>query len=71
MPRMSKSKKLEWSFFLNDRGRMAYNTLCRRCIYNCKQSFRAVVIECPFYCSKRSRTGRTASPPRPPTEKPP
>ena len=21
MPRMSKSKKLEWSFFLNDRGR--------------------------------------------------
>ena len=25
MPRMSKSKKLEWSFFLNDRGRMAYN----------------------------------------------
>ena len=30
MPRMSKSKKLEWSFFLNDRGRKAYNTLCRR-----------------------------------------
>ena len=30
MPRMSKSKKLEWSFFLTDRGRKAYNTLCRR-----------------------------------------
>jgi hypothetical protein len=27
MPRMSKSKKLEWSFFLNGRGRKAYNTL--------------------------------------------
>ena len=27
MPRMSKSKKLEWSFYLNDRGRKAYNTL--------------------------------------------
>ena len=33
MPRMSKSKKLEWSFFLNDRGRKAYNTLCRRCVH--------------------------------------
>ena len=38
MPRMSKSKKLEWSFFLNDRGRKAYNTLCRRCVHDCKQS---------------------------------
>lgn len=37
MPRMSKSKKLEWSFFLNDRGRKAYNTLCRRCVHDCKQ----------------------------------
>lgn len=36
MPRMSKSKKLEWSFFLNDRGRKAYNTLCRRCVHDCK-----------------------------------
>ena len=39
MPRMSKSKKLEWSFFLNDRGRKAYNTLCRHCVHDCKQSF--------------------------------
>ena len=46
MPRMSKSKKLEWSFFLNDRGRKAYNTLCRHCVHDCKQSFRAVVVIC-------------------------
>ena len=52
MPRMSKSKKLEWSFFLNDRGRKAYNTLCRRCVHDCKQSFRAVVVICPHYQSK-------------------
>ena len=32
---MSKSKKLEWSFYLNDRGRKAYNTLCRRCVHDC------------------------------------
>ncbi len=55
MPRMSKSKKLEWSFFLNDRGRKAYNTLCRRCVHDCKQSFRAVVVICPHYQSKRAK----------------
>lgn len=55
MPRMSKSKKLEWSFFLNDRGRKAHNTLCRRCIHDCKQSFRAVVVICPHYRSKRAK----------------
>ncbi len=57
MPRMSKSKKLEWSFFLNDRGRKAYNTLCRRCVHDCKQSFRAVVVICPHYQSKRAKKG--------------
>lgn len=59
MPRMSKSKKLEWSFFLNDRGRKAYNTLCRRCVHDCKQSFRAVVVICPHYRSKRAKKGGT------------
>ena len=57
MPRMSKSKKLEWSFFLNDRGRKAYNTLCRRCVHDCKQSFRAVAVICPHYQSKRAKKG--------------
>ena len=66
MPRMSKKRKEEWAFFLNDRGRIAYNALCRsgriaynalcrKCVYNCKQSFRAAVIVCPHYHSKRSR----------------
>ena len=71
MPRMSKSQKLEWSFFLNDRGRKAYNTLCRHCVHDCKQSFRAVVVICPHYQSKRSKARRTASLPRGPTDKPP
>ena len=47
-------RKEEWTFFLNDRGRIAYNALCRRCVHNCKQSFRTVVIVCPHYHSKRS-----------------
>ena len=55
MPRMSKKRKLELSFFLNERGRVAYNSLCRKCRHACKQSFRAVIIDCPKYLSKRAR----------------
>ena len=29
MPRMSKKRKKELAFFLNDRGRRSYNELCR------------------------------------------
>ena len=42
MPRMSKKRRLEWSFFLNHRNRITYNDLCRGCTRDCKQSFRAV-----------------------------
>ena len=45
MPRMSKKRKYELSFYLNDRGRVTYNELCRKCQHGCKQSFRAVVVE--------------------------
>lgn len=44
MPRMSKKRRLEWSFFLNHRNRITYNDLCRGCTRDCKQSFRAVII---------------------------
>ncbi len=43
------------SFYLNDRGRVTYNELCRKCQHGCKQSFRAVVIDCPRYLSKRAK----------------
>ena len=29
MQRMSKKRRLEWSFFLNHRNRINYNDLCR------------------------------------------
>ena len=53
---MSRSKKwqLEWSFFLGSNGRRQYNKLCKSCANDCKQSFRAKVIACPHYRSKRS-----------------
>lgn len=53
---MSKSQKWkdEWAFFLDKDGRRKYADLCRRCLHDCKQSFRAVIVDCPHYCSKRS-----------------
>ena len=48
-------RRLEWSFFLNDRSRITYNELCRKCQHECKQSFRAVVVDCPRYLSKRAK----------------
>lgn len=48
MPRLSKKAKQEWGFFIHpETKRRTYNALCRSCIYNCKQSYRAEVIECP------------------------
>ena len=55
MPRMSKKLKKELAFFLNDRGRRSHNELCRKCQHECKQSFRAVMIDCPRYLSKRAK----------------
>ena len=58
MPRMSQKKKRELSLFLNEQGRMEYNTLCRRCVHNCKQAHKVLVIECGRYLSKRSKEVR-------------
>ena len=46
MPRMSKKRKEEWAFFLNERNRITYNPLCRRCRRTCK---------CPPFRSKRAK----------------
>ena len=55
MPRMSQKKKRELTLFLNAQGRVEYNTLCRRCVHNCKQAHKVLVIECGRYLSKRSK----------------
>ena len=55
MPRLSKKYKHEWQFFLDDRNRMKYNDLCKRCEKECKQSFRAIIIDCPFERKKRKK----------------
>ncbi|MDY4581533.1 MAG: hypothetical protein SPD81_01580 [Candidatus Faecousia sp.] len=54
---MSRSKKwrLEWSFFWGENGKRQYNEVCQGCVHDCKQSFRAVLVSCPRYLSKRSK----------------
>jgi len=52
---MPKKLKKELAFFLNDRGRRSCNGLCQKCQHGCKQSFRAVMIDCPRYLSKRAK----------------
>ena len=54
MPRMSKREKEEWQFFLNDRGRLQHNEKCTGCSHECKQSFRAEIVSCSKYRSKRA-----------------
>ena len=55
MARLSKKLKQEWDYFINPKtGRRTYNDLCRKCRNDCKQSFRAIVVSCPLYLSKRS-----------------
>ena len=58
MPRMSKKRKYELSFYLNDRGRVTYNELCRKCQHGCKQSFRAIVVDCPVTYPNEQRKRR-------------
>lgn len=55
MPPMTKKRKEEWALFLNERNRITHNPLCRRCRLLCKQSFRAEILVCPNYYSKRSK----------------
>lgn len=55
MARLSKKLRQEWDFFISPKtGRRTYNDLCRKCRNDCKQSFRAIVVCCSLYCSKRS-----------------
>ena len=55
MPRMSKKRKQELALFLNEYGRVEYNSLCRRCVHTCKQAHKVMVVECGRYLSKRAK----------------
>ena len=50
-----KKRKQEWALFLNERNRITYNELCRKCQHLCKQSFRVLVIDCPHFLRKERK----------------
>ena len=54
MSKLPNYYKEESLFYLNDKNRMNYNALCKKCKNNCKQSFRVCVLRCDKYISKRS-----------------
>ena len=55
MPRMTQKRKQELTLFLNERDRVEYNSLCRRCVHTCKQAYKVMVVECGRYLSKRAK----------------
>ena len=51
-----RKRKVELSFFLNDRGRVAYNDLCRKCQRDVQAELPGGhVMDCPHYLSKRAK----------------
>ena len=50
---MKKYTGQEWAFFRNRAGCVQFNSLCRRCRNRYKQSFRAEVLSCRRYESRK------------------
>lgn len=41
--------KSETKFYENPKGEIEYNKICKKCLNECKQSFRTVLISCPQF----------------------
>ena len=56
MLKLSKKDRELWVFFIdpNTRKRKFFPG-CRRCMRSCKQSYRAKVVECPRYATRKKR----------------
>ena len=55
MPRLGKKARREWAVFIGSNGRRQYNGLCRKCQRHCKQSYRAIIVDCRKFLSKRGK----------------
>ena len=51
--RKKKNREDEWVFFRDGNGRIRYNNTCTHCGNKCKQSFRAVLIQCSHYYDRQ------------------
>lgn len=50
---MKKYTGQEWAFFRNRAGCVQFNSVCRRCRNRCKQSYRAEILSCRRYESRK------------------
>jgi len=56
MPRMNQKRRLEMSLFINEKGRIQFNRLCKACIRDCKQSHKAIIVACPRYALRSKKS---------------
>ena len=63
---MKKNNGQEWGLFRNRAGHIQFNSVCRSCRNRCKQSFRAELLSCRRYESRKqpqeTQGNRTDSP---------
>ena len=50
---MKKYTGQEWAFFRNRAGCVQFNSVCRSCRNRCKQSYRAGILSCRRYESRK------------------
>ena len=50
---MKKYTGQEWAFFRNLAGCVQFNSVCRSCRNRCKQSYRAGILSCRRYESRK------------------
>lgn len=55
MSRLSKKYCNEYAFFIKSgtRKRLVFNKKCKKCVHDCKQSFRADLIACKNFEKKK------------------
>lgn len=53
MSAKSKKWKTENSFFINSKtNKIQFNKKCKKCMHECKQSYRAEIVACKDYTKK-------------------
>lgn len=50
---MKKHTGQEWVLFRNQAGRIQFNPICHGCKRRCKQTFRAEIVRCSRYESRK------------------
>ncbi len=57
MSKLNKKEIAEMDFYIKSgkRKRICYNETCKKCVNDCKQSYRTELVACPQFKTKRSK----------------